>query len=495
MATEHPRMLAEAERAFLIAPAGCGKTYAIAATVALNAEPLPQLVLTHTHAGVHALEAKLRSLKVPTNRYRVYTLANWALRYSTSYPAMCGFSTAADPRDWASLSQEEYDMAYGTAARLLQRKTIQDVIRSTYSGVYVDEYQDCTVSQAGLVMELASLIPCRILGDPLQGIFDFAGPLADMDELKGDGFLPLPPLVTPMRWTLQGNNLKLGEWLTSIRAQFENKGQPIDIGKYHESLAKAADPFACCRERLKGLGGSVVIILDQQPQCHNLARRLGYRVQSIEEIHSKELVRHCREIDEADLADIPLYLAKFAGCCLSGLGQGFERSVGRYFREGKLLVPLKGQPALLAALTNVAADGSPCLIQSALEAFYRTSKDNGGRIFRSDLWSGMRWTLRARQNASVATFEEAAIQTRRELAQVGRRLPKALVSTTLLVKGLEFDHAIVFAEGLDRRNLYVAITRASKSLTIISKSQVIPPAKSSAQGTLDFGDSVSSRTS
>jgi hypothetical protein len=44
------------------------------------------------------------------------------------------------------------------------------------------------------------------------------------------------------------------------------------------------------------------------------------------------------------------------------------------------------------------------------------------------------------------------------------------VGTTLLVKGLEFDHAVVLdADALDAKNLYVALTRGARSLTVVSR--------------------------
>lgn len=45
------------------------------------------------------------------------------------------------------------------------------------------------------------------------------------------------------------------------------------------------------------------------------------------------------------------------------------------------------------------------------------------------------------------------------------------MSRTLLIKGLEFDHALVLsADELDARNLYVALTRGSRSLTVLTAS-------------------------
>jgi hypothetical protein len=37
----------------------------------------------------------------------------------------------------------------------------------------VDEYQDCSLDQHELICLLSEILPCRILGDPLQGIFSF----------------------------------------------------------------------------------------------------------------------------------------------------------------------------------------------------------------------------------------------------------------------------------------------------------------------------------
>ena len=49
-----------------------------------------------------------------------------------------------------------------------------------------------------------------------------------------------------------------------------------------------------------------------------------------------------------------------------------------------------------------------------------------------------------------------------------------LIGTTLLVKGLEFDHAIVLdAASLTRKELYVALTRGARSVTIISSSRFV----------------------
>ena len=59
---------------------------------------------------------------------------------------------------------------------------------------------------------------------------------------------------------------------------------------------------------------------------------------------------------------------------------------------------------------------------------------------------------------------------------IGRPLPKRAVGSTLLLKGLEADIAVVLnADELDARNLYVAITRGSAKLVVCSKSSTLNP--------------------
>jgi DNA helicase IV len=49
----------------------------------------------------------------------------------------------------------------------------------------------------------------------------------------------------------------------------------------------------------------------------------------------------------------------------------------------------------------------------------------------------------------------------------------------LLVKGLEFDHVIIVdVERFKRNDLYVALTRGARSVTVISESYILRPVDS-----------------
>ena len=58
---------------------------------------------------------------------------------------------------------------------------------------------------------------------------------------------------------------------------------------------------------------------------------------------------------------------------------------------------------------------------------------------------------------------------------VGGALTNKLIGTTLLVKGLEYHHAIILeAESMSPKELYVALTRGAKTITIVSLANTLP---------------------
>jgi DNA helicase-2/ATP-dependent DNA helicase PcrA len=72
---------------------------------------------------------------------------------------------------------------------------------------------------------------------------------------------------------------------------------------------------------------------------------------------------------------------------------------------------------------------------------------------------------------------DAVTVARTQARHRGRRTHRRTIGTPLLVKGLEFDHAVVLWEPqhMSMEGLYVAITRASKSLTIVSNTRDLVP--------------------
>jgi DNA helicase-2/ATP-dependent DNA helicase PcrA len=78
--------------------------------------------------------------------------------------------------------------------------------------------------------------------------------------------------------------------------------------------------------------------------------------------------------------------------------------------------------------------------------------------------------------AEGLSLHDAAIRLREQNRLIGRPLPRRAVGSTLLLKGLEGDVAVVLnAAALDSRNLYVAMTRGSKGLIVCSSTPVLDP--------------------
>jgi hypothetical protein len=71
---------------------------------------------------------------------------------------------------------------------------------------------------------------------------------------------------------------------------------------------------------------------------------------------------------------------------------------------------------------------------------------------------------------------EAAVQVREQARMVGRPLARRTVGSTLLLKGLEADVAVILTpELMDRQHLYVAMTRGARKLVICSDSPTLSP--------------------
>lgn len=165
-------------RCFVVAPAGCGKTELIAQSVA-HSQNKRQLILTHTHAGVSALKKRLSRFQVPASKYEVSTIAGWALMYAGAYPQISQIPSQHPQK-------EEWEFVYRAAKTLLENPTLKKAIQISYGGVFVDEYQDCSKAQHELILSLATLLPCRIFGDPLQGIFGFNNIIDWKEDVKSN---------------------------------------------------------------------------------------------------------------------------------------------------------------------------------------------------------------------------------------------------------------------------------------------------------------------
>lgn len=464
----------------VVAAAGCGKTELIADAVQAT-EGGRQLVLTHTHAGVRALRYRLRKKRVDPAKYIVDTISGFALQYALSFPSLSGY-LASEPSgdDWASV--------YEAAWRALQHRHVRSIVTHSYTGLFVDEYQDCTIKQHAIICLLAELIPTHIVGDPLQGIFDFGGDdkLVDWPRDVYPHFRRLADLETPYRW--RNKNDALGKWLVDVRSRLLS-GQPVqlDHGAPIRWIPLASDgkdralaQVRACQRFGAGKDESVAIIRRLPNQAHSVAKKLGGRFRSMEEVECRDLLDHCERLDACTGIHRAEAVVDFALKCMTKKPVCLDE-LAKLLKGGRCPGPqkLKNFQELKNAVQAVADDGGAESIGGLLQVI-RDMRDV--TLHRRELYQEMERVMRNHSQSSDVKLRSIAWRIRDRSRRLGRLVDPRVVSRTTLIKGLEFDHAIIvdvddFKDAknpyIGARNLYVALTRGSKSLTVMSASSTI----------------------
>lgn len=450
----------------VVAPAGHGKTELIAKVAGLGRRAL---ILTHTHAGVHALRERLKRLKIPHKAAAVDTIAGWCMRYAHAFPKV------AQPCDGMPQGRE-WDLLYEGTIRALQVPAVRQVIEASYDRILIDEYQDCHLLQHELANALSTIVPTLVFGDPMQGIFEFAGSSLSWDREVFSTFPLVDTLDTPYRW--KEKNPELGRWVAFVRERLI-RGEDIDLSAWPASFQKSGSAFdmAPLFESFDvDAGESVAAIHCNKGVCYRLAGATAGGYQAIEEIAARRLMGFCDSWDSCEsLRDRTLVMKAMVEDCFNirPLASGEEESEADNVINaeiGRLRVETYGP--------NAAAAG--------VALFGLIRRRSRYRLFRGELWRDAERVLTDVADGRSLRAVEAADRVRQRTTLTGRRLPRRTVSTPLLLKGLEFDHVVVpdathFAnEQLAQAKLfYVAISRATRSLTLTARDANLrlPPPK------------------
>lgn len=101
-------------------------------------------------------------------------------------------------------------------------------------------------------------------------------------------------------------------------------------------------------------------------------------------------------------------------------------------------------------------------------------KQSGVRAHRPAILRGGLKMLETCSGSTDVTSADAAIRVREQARLIGRPLAKRTVGSTLLLKGLEADVAVILDPAtMDRKHLYVAMTRGAKQLVVCSSTSMI----------------------
>ena len=454
------RAIANARTGFVESPAGCGKTEAIVRTVADFCDQ-PQLVLTHTHAGVDALRHRFRFHNVASARFHVDTIAGWAWGWVRKYPLTSDYLGSIDLVQWNTV--------YSAMIMLLQKSFVRQGILNSYAGVIVDEYQDCTVPMHRLILALGDVLPCRVLGDDLQAVFGFRNdPLVSWPTVQKDFSSNLGVLQTPYRWINSGNRA-LGEWLLETRDSFRAHREP---GYRDSPVDRRTVPYRTLGRELLRLTnnktGRICVVGPKARRLNAAAETTlvnrGYRVLEPNDLTAlRTLIVSASSESMAQTSDAAMTFLFSAHGGLSKSDKTFIKKI----LLGQDQQPRRDDRRSLCA--NHTTGATPDLLLDLL-AYIEALPGVSCKLLESVS------VLKCILEAHIESGEELATVYATEIAKRKHRSRSNLyrcVGSTLLVKGLEFDHAVILRDPNwqnswgNHRDLYVALTRGSRSTTLI----------------------------
>lgn len=481
------------ERGLLIAPAGHGKTTAIADCLLQCPDDTCQLVLTHTHAGIASLRNKFSKKNIPSTKYQLETITGFAQRYVLSFLGSSELPSEEDKR--------YFDVAVEKCCSLMQSKVIQSIIKMSFNGVFVDEYQDCTIDQHNMIMGLARCLPLRLLGDPLQGIFSFENkPLVNF-EIDLTSFVRFELLNHPWRW--EESNPALGMFIFSIRKELE-AGHVINLSNKPQDgifvilcTNNDNDKYKCLGTLLQKLNTNKILIICPSYQEYNqygnlvlrgglndriaIKQRVDYanRFSIIDAIDSSEYYRCAKMIDSyiekclearrikrvARLHDILVSLH----LNMSEVNKWIDKNKNAFRQRTKenaqISIELQNRYLLFETNANLAN------LRNVITEIVKLPKV---KYYHRNFYHTIIKCFDIAQMNNISMFEAMKLFKTR-LRHQGRKIDNLCFGTTLLTKGLEFDTVILWDghKFEDTKNFYVAISRACKRLIIMTESTSI----------------------
>lgn len=488
----------ECYRGLLIAPAGHGKTTAIADCIMQCPDDSCHLILTHTHAGIASLRVKLNKKKVPKNKYQIDTITSFAQRYVLSFEGNENLPKTEEKSYFSTVVQH--------CTKLLNSAAIQLVIKATYNGIFVDEYQDCTVEQHEMILSLAKNLPLHVLGDPLQGIFSFEKtPLVNFERELSD-FQVYDCLKYPWRW--HDTNEELGSQILSMRQCLETH-KPILLDEiscngltvvHHSMPADLHNPsfLKLLRSTIKSnIDDSFLIIYPSfneplkngqvQPRGSikdridlKIAIDYGYNFHMIDAIDANKFYSCSKKIDEfidscqakrkiqkiKALYDIMKAMHFGATAMNDWIDREHNRIKQKKSQECK--VKCEKLQALLATFED-----KPNLPNLMMVFGYVYSLTKNKCHFK-ELYFEIKHAADIAESDGISLYD-AMTRTKNRIRHMGRKIEGRCIGTTLLTKGLEFDTVILYEahKFVDEKNFYVAISRARKKLVIITSAPKI----------------------
>ena len=466
-------LILDCTRGAIEAPAGCGKTHLIVETLQIP-QTKPYLVLTHTTAGVAALKKRLNQSRVPSKNYVLSTIDGWSVRIANNFSNSCLMvSTPDNPNVY-------YNELRQVVARYISSGNINDAIVASYSRLIVDEYQDCNQDQHNIVCSISQCIPTTVLGDPMQLIFNFRNTVIPHWQNQVLTYFPLiSELTTPWRWINAGNE-ELGEWVLSCRGQLSSR-QSIDLNYSPPSVSwlnLSGNPQSDLQLKSRAQynirnnhrGDSLLVIGDSmRPALRHQFASQNIGIDVVEPVDLRDLVAFANCLDsqtgEVLLASLLNTLSNLA----TGMGVSTWSTRMRSILAN---TNRRASSALEAALADYVTSKGIEKLKSLLSQIQMSSDV---RVYRVAAFRAFEYAVDLVLSDQNLTLKEAMELARERTRQRGDgRVPHIAIGSTLLLKGLETDHCLILDAGqMNQQNLYVALSRGAKSVTVGSNTNLL----------------------
>lgn len=454
--------------AAVIAPAGHGKTEMLAEIVERSSGKL--LLLTHTNAGLDAIKKRMNKKNIPSSRYNVETIASFCIKWCNSYCTTSNIDKSLSP-----LVKEQanayYAQFYSGAITLFSKSWIGAVLKATYSRVIVDEYQDCTLEHHQIMLQICKHLPLIALGDPLQGIFSFTGPLVDWDNLQ----YPIVDIKTyPWRW--EKTNPQLGTYLSDLRKLLlpysNQRNCKVKIPTTQDVSIVSPFNFNMYKLLPQMSDYTSVIYVTKWPNKQlNICSEMSGIFQYDEKQECPDLFKYAEYFDELQGFRLALIVVEFIAACATGVTTELKSYIERLKKDNIDFSRIQKHKDIGDAITLVVTTSDYSSIYNLIGCF---EQKNEFKIYRKELYFEMLRSIKYSME-HITTVYEGANHIRKD-AHLQKRYSqfKFLSSRTLLSKGLEFDCVIIdTSDKLSVKDFYVAMTRAKKKIFILSNTDDI----------------------
>ncbi|MFC1926112.1 UvrD-helicase domain-containing protein, partial [Chloroflexota bacterium] len=399
------------------------------------------------------------------------------------------------------------------ATVIFKSNVVKNVITATYAGLFVDEYQDCNKPQHEMILALSESLKTHILGDHMQGIFNFNGDLVDF-ATDLSSFERVPELSIPHRWYQEGNNRALGDNLREIRSILEQEGvidfstngteglhiinvNPEDIYDSTSEYRQCLNRIILNRDNNPDFDSLLIIVPEYKEVRANgqrvlkgdikdrvkIRERIDYSksLTLIEAIDGKSFYSLARKIDTLCSSikrdQNPVKRIKedvleqiFNKTGKTGLDEWFNENG---IKDKRADADKRKASELKNTIDFFSYQPSPSNMDSVIRELKTNLKI---KYKREGLLYAVLNALKHSDLERISVYD-AMKNHRNVIRRSGRKIEGKCIGTTLLTKGLEFDTvAILDADKFDcPKHLYVALTRCCKNLFIFSSQNVLSP--------------------